>query len=575
MKADLNATTQIRVEAAASNTSGVTSNAWQVEAEHHDKNLDVLAYVHSTDADYGVGDTGNAELGWRKYGIDAKMRLTKQLSIITSAWIDDSLTENTTQKAVQVKAQYHVDKTDYHIGVSALDESVGTGTAATGDNSGSSTILEAGASRKFLNDKLQIDAAGSLALGNATSINLPATDSITARYTLSPKVKLIASYEVATAGTLKTHTARVGFETTPWQGGKLTAATGDQVVAEYGQRSFASFGLTQAWQVSKHLSIDGTVDANKVLGGFNAAEIVNTAQPVVAGGQLDGSGTLTENFTALTLGAGWKDKLWTGTLRGEYREGEFADRRGVTAGLIRQLGDGIVWGSGLTLTHASGSDGSRSSVLDTSVAFAERPAYSDFALLGKMEFRSDKAIAATATAATDALSASTITGVAGTASDTALTVTGNARSRRFIASLSANWSPRRTDDQGDFTQRTEIGLFAGARYNLDAYDGYNLTGTTLLGGVDAHIGITGNFDIGGTFTLRSDLSTHTSSYAVGPSVGFSPAKDVVLTVGYNIAGFRDPDFSANNNTNRGVFASLKMKFDTSTFGFLGLDGRPR
>ena len=578
VKADLNATTQIRIEAAASRTSGVTSNAWQVEAEHHDKNLDVLAYVHSTDAAYGVGDTGNAELGWRKYGIDAKMRVGKQLSLITSAWIDDSLTQNTTQKAVQVKAQYHIDKTDLHLGVSALDDSVGTGAGATGTTSsgssgGSSTILEAGASQKFLHDKLQIDATGSLAIGSATSANMPATDTITARYTLSPRVKLVASYEVASAGTLKTHTARAGFEATPWAGAKISAGTGEQQVAEYGQRSFAAFGLTQAWQVTKHLSIDGTVDANKVLSGFNAATIVNPAQPAVAGGQLDGSGTLTENFTALTLGAGWKDKLWTGTLRGEYRNGEFADRRGVTAGLIRQLGEGVVWGGGLTLTHASGSDGSRSSVLDTSVAFAQRPAGSEFALLGKMEFRSDKAVAATNSA--QGLSASTITGVAGTAGDTGLTVNGNARSRRFIASLSANWSPRGHDDQGDFTQRTEIGLFAGARYNLDAYDGYNLTGTTLLGGVDAHIGITGNFDIGGTFTLRSDLSSHTSSYAVGPSVGFSPAKDVLLTVGYNVTGFRDPDFSANRNTNRGVFASLKMKFDTSTFGFLGLDGRPR
>jgi Na+/proline symporter len=50
---------------------------------------------------------------------------------------------------------------------------------------------------------------------------------------------------------------------------------------------------------------------------------------------------------------------------------------------------------------------------------------------------------------------------------------------------------------------------------------------------------------------------------------------VLLNVGYNIAGFRDPDFSASRSTTRGVYVLLRMKLDTSTFAFLGLDGRAR
>ena len=45
--------------------------------------------------------------------------------------------------------------------------------------------------------------------------------------------------------------------------------------------------------------------------------------------------------------------------------------------------------------------------------------------------------------------------------------------------------------------------------------------------------------------------------------------------GYNVKGYRDADFSATQMTTRGVFVSMRMKFDTSTFGFLGLDSRAR
>jgi hypothetical protein len=600
-KVEVNASTTLRAEAGASRAVGVMSQAWQVEAEHHGKAFDMLAYVRSTDQGYGMGDVGNAELGWRKYGLDAKLHVTKQFSLVTSAWLENSLTNTSSRKAVQVKAQVKLGKTDFHLGINAIDDQLAsvattttttttttTGTTSTsstvnsGALSGTSTVVEAGVSRKFLNDKLVIDATVSHAIGPAASIDMPANDSVTARYTISPKFKLVASYDVANGAALNTRTARVGFEMQPWKGAKLTAGGGDQDVVEYGARSFAAFGLTQSVGLTKHLTIDGSIDANKVLSGFNASQILNLAQPVVNGGQLNGSGTLTENFTAVTLGAGWKDKLWSGTVRAELRNGEFADRRGLTAGLIRQLGDGEVLGAGLTATQSNGTDGSSSAVLDSSVAYARRPAMAAYALLAKIEYRADTLVAATSTTTTTVttganvttLSAGAISGVAGTAGDTALT-TGNQHARRFIASFSGDWSPRGRNDDDELTQASEISVFAAIRYNFDAYDGFNLSGTTLMAGADARIGITDKLDAGLNANVRYAASDGTASFAFGPSLGFVPAKNVLLNVGYNIAGFRDPDFSASRSTTRGVYVLLRMKLDTSTFAFLGLDGRAR
>ena len=109
------------------------------------------------------------------------------------------------------------------------------------------------------------------------------------------------------------------------------------------------------------------------------------------------------------------------------------------------------------------------------------------------------------------------------------------------------------------------------RHNFDEFEGFDLGSTTALAGMDARIGIGERIEIGASATVRSDLYSGTTSYQIGPNIGFVPVEGVLLTVGYNIAGFRDPDFSSVRNTNEGFFAAVRMKFDADTFSFLGLD----
>ena len=116
----------------------------------------------------------------------------------------------------------------------------------------------------------------------------------------------------------------------------------------------------------------------------------------------------------------------------------------------------------------------------------------------------------------------------------------------------------------------EIGVFLGARYNLDRLERQDVTSTALLGGFDARIGLGERIEIGGSATVRATLGNGTTSFAIGPQIGISPAKNTLLTLGYNIKGFRDADFSAARHTAEGIYASVRVKLDSETFSFLGL-----
>jgi hypothetical protein len=270
----------------------------------------------------------------------------------------------------------------------------------------------------------------------------------------------------------------------------------------------------------------------------------------------------------VTFGGAWRKDRWSVTARGEYRDGEQAERKGVTFGAIRQLGEGSIVGSGATWTHAQDRTGPTTEIFDASIAFAHRPDHSEIAMLGKIEYRSDDITGAVAGQAG---------GQSGGAGRTALIVDGDAVSRRLVGSWSTNWSPRGWDaDEFGIehqTRRDEYTLFVGARYNFDEFEGTEFSGTTVLAGADARVGIGDRFEIGASATVRANLEDNVTNFSYGPTIGFVPVEGMLLTVGYNVEGFRDGDFSAARNTDKGVFAAVRFKFDTNTFDFLGLGRR--
>ena len=550
VKARMGRDTELRAEFGRSFNQGAEADAWLIEVEHHSGKLDVLAYARMVDEGFGIGQTSGAELGRRKVGVDTRVRITPDLSVVTSGWIDDSLTDGSRRVAVQTGVTWHTAKGDAHLGFAHFDDRLSDGTKAQ------SNVIEASVARRFLNNKLELSAATSFAIGSNTSADLPERHRFSARYAVTSDVKLVGTYEIAHGDKLEARTGRIGVEVTPWNGARATGALGQQNISEFGKRSFAAFGLSQSIPVTKHLTLDATLDSNRTLSGFKATDLVNPDHPASSSGTIGENGSIAEDFTAVTLGGTWRADKWSATLRGEWRDGSLAQRKGVTFGAIRQLGDGSMLGTAFTWTRADAAGGASSEIFEGSLAMAHRPAESNFAFLTKLEFRSDSVTNA-------------VDGEVGAAGRGVFTVTGDAHSNRVIGSVSGDWTPRRHID-GQFVQRDNVGFFLAVRHNFDQFDGLELGSTTLLGGLDLRVGIGEHFEIGGVGTARHNLTDQTTSFSYGPQIGLSPTKDVLLIIGYNVTGFRDPDFSAARSTDQGLFATFKLKFDANTFGFLGL-----
>lgn len=547
----LGTSTEVRAEAALSRGDGKSATALSGEVEHHTGPVDLLAYVHQVEDGFGVGQQNLAERGRRKIGADARVSLNDKLSLVGSAWRDESLTDDALRNAIELRAAWRGKSTDAYLGVAHLDDRLADGSDRT------STVLEGGATQRLFDQKLELSAATSIALADTDSIDLPARHRIGARYAITPQVRAVATYEIAEGDAIEARTLQGGLELTPWRGGTVVTTLGSQSLGLDAQRTFAAASLGQSLRVTEALTIDATLDGSRTLGGgISPLDTINPAHPVSSGGHLGQDGSLGEDFTAATLGAAWQKDLWSARVRGEYRDGEVADRKGVTAAAIRQLGEGSVVGSGFLWTKATSPGGASSEIRDAQVSLAHRPSGSEFSFLSKIEYRSDEVHDAVAGADTPV-------------GPSRLTVTGDARSARLIGSVSGNWIPRAADGR----EQGEIGLFVGLRRNLDRLGDFDLADTTALVGANARLAIGERFEIGARATVRASLDNGATSFAFGPEIGFVPADNMLLTVGYNIAGFRDPDFAGARSTERGLYAAVKLKFDENSFDFLGLGGR--
>jgi len=555
--------TEIRAEAAVSDTratggaaptpgQGGTAMAWQIEAEHHDGRFDVLAYARERQAGFGLGQLNASENGTRKIGVDGRARLSESLSLTGSAWHEDYLGSEARRIAGRALVEYRVRDFSARAGITVADDRLADGRTA------SSQILQLGATKRFFDNRLELDAQTELPIGGRDeSIDFPARHRIAARFALNRSVTLVGSYEIADGDTIDTRTARIGFDLAPWAGARIALSGNVQDIAEYGPRSFAAYGLSQSWVLSERWSVDFTVDGNKTLGGIPPTQVLNPLHPVASGGFVGDGSTLTEDFTAVTAGATYRAGRWSVTGRAEYRAGDREDRYGATFAALRQIGEGRAVGGALNWFTATAEGGAETRTANLQLTWAHRPTGSAFSLLNKLELREDMVRGAVA-------------GLAGPIGSP-FTITGDARSRRIVNSLAVNYSPYGSGER--YFGRTELSLFWGTRYVSERVGDDDVKGWSNVVGADIRFDLNDLIEVGAAGTVRHGVGGNSVAFSGGPSIGIRPFENGWLSVGWNVVGFRDRDFAEDRYTRSGPFVTMRLKFDQFSLAGLGLGRR--
>ncbi|MES2987704.1 MAG: hypothetical protein V4808_07345 [Pseudomonadota bacterium] len=543
LKIHASRTTEIRAEAASGGRTGIRNGrAWLAEIEHHGPVADLLVYARQQDRAFGLGQQNFGEAGSRKIGMDGRMHLGGRWNLAGSAWVQDDLDDAAHRVAGEARLEYRRDTGTVFAGMQFASD-----TTAAGDRR-DSRLLTLGGTQNLFANRLEVTAEAQLPLGGKDdSVDMPARKRLTAAWRFKPWLKLIGGFELADDDKFTAQTTRIGFDVAPWGGARMLATVNRGAIGENGTRTFAQYGLSQSLPLGKNWTIDATVDSSSTLSGsVPTGDAVSRFHPVAAGGILGTSG-IAEDFTAATLGATYRGALWSWNGRAEYRSGSRERRLGLTSNLLRALGSGSTLASSVRAYRVRENSGNSVQSIDADLALAFRPIDSRWSLLERFQLRSE--------GANGNISPDNALAVPTFASDTRTTF-------RLINNAAINY---RTGSEGA-GHGFEASLYYGAKYVRGRYADEKFDGFVDVIGVEVRKDLTARFDVGANASVQHSWTNKAANLSLGASVGVSPAKNLWLTAGYNVAGYRDRDFEEARWTRKGPFLTLRFKFDQQSLG---------
>jgi hypothetical protein len=534
-RARLDGATELRAEAASGGRGGLQAGrAWLAEAEHHGAHADVLLYARQQDRQFGVSQQNVVEAGTRRLGLDGRVQLDTRLSLIATGWHQQQLDGPGRRTALDTRLEWRRERGTLFAGAQlASDHGID---GAERD----SRLLTLGGTQAALDGRLTLTGQTQFAPGGEkASRDFPARHQLNAAYRITPGVRLIGGYEIAQGAGRDAQTARVGFDLAPWTGGKLMTTLNQQATgSEDPERLFAQYGLSQSLPIGSRWIVDATLDASTTMRGRTAADagagIVAFASPNAG---ITAQDTYAGDYAAVTMGASYRAPRWSWNGRAEYRASDAGNRYGLTSNLLRPLGDGRSLALGVRWYGVRGA-----SSLTGDAALAWRPLDSRWSILERLQLRHDSADAGVTSA--------NVLGV-GAGGDLFQATT------RAINNIAINY---RSGAEG-VGHGTELTVYHGVKWVRGSFGADDYAGLTQVVGAELRRDVGARVDIGVQGSVQHGISSRTLAFSAGPSVGVSPVRDVWVSAGYNVSGYRDRDFAQDRYTRQGPFVTLRLKFD--------------
>lgn len=494
-------------------TKSKEGKAWLAEVKHIGKILHGRAYVNEQQPSFGLGQQRESSEGLRKVGAEADVKINDKLSVQGSASREVNLQTDAKRDLTEAALVWKKKSYSLRSGLRQAIDHSGDGSTATSlqGTFGANWQATPRLALRFNHDQ-------SLA-GNDAAADYPTRTVVGADFKLNEKISLFADQEWTFGENEDSESTRAGLKATPWEGAH--AMTGvEQTINEEGTRTAANMGLKQSWQLTKRFSLDAGLDRSQTLRhpGNNP---VNPDTAPASGSSND--------YTAVSTGANWKEEKWSWENRLEYRTSNTEDKWNILSSSIGELRQGLAIFGKTQITLIENVNGNNTTQGDIRLGVAWRAIESRWVFLNRLDYLFDR--------------------------QTNTSNNSGFNNWRLINSLHANIKPNR---------RTQIALQYGLKYVQENIAGMSYSGYTDVVGIETRYDVSRNCDFGLHGNVLHSWQGGQLDYRTGASVGYKMMKNTWLSIGYNLTGFQDVDFSVADFTAQGPFIKFRFKFDQNS-----------
>ncbi|MEM7432362.1 MAG: OmpA family protein [Pseudomonadota bacterium] len=510
----VNDQTLVKAEYAETNRTGVgveeNGVAHSVTLEYNGEKSDLRAYIREVEEEFGLGYQSAADQGFRRVGVEGRTQINDHWYVEGEAQWQQGLQTEDIRNLAMARVRYERESFDATLGLTHAEDEFDDGEVRTSD------LAELGVSKDLFDNKLTLRVSGATTISeDADNTDFPTRFVFGADYHLTKGIDIVGEYEEASGTGIDTSMTRLGIKASPWSRTQINTFLNNEY-SEFGPRLFANVGLIQGFQLNERWTLDVGVDQTNTITDGTERQF-DTDRDLV-------SGNLNDDFFAMYTGALYTADVWSANARLEHRNSDNEDRNTLLVGWYREPVVGHGLSAGLTVFQSDTGIADELTQADLKIGWAYRKADQKWSFLNRTDLIFEDA------------------SVAG----------DDLNSWRFINNFNANYR---------FSAAIQLSLQYASKYVRTEFDDDGFSGYTDLIGVDWRRALNDRWDIGVNTSIYHSWESDVIDYGFGVDVGYNLMDNLWLSVGYNVDGFQDGDFSQARYTAQGPYLRFSFKTD--------------
>jgi uncharacterized repeat protein (TIGR01451 family) len=534
---NLDERTELRAELATSEANtelgDMSGDAVLLEAVHRTEKLSLTGYYRQETEGFGLGQQASNTSALRRIGAQVSAEIgvhevaggndRSVRRVEAQAYRETNLSQRAQRTVADALLTQDSQTFGASIGLRAVAEEYDSE-----EDARRSVLLLAGLRKTFLDQGLTLSAVWEEPLNqvgaNDEATLFPGRTVLGLDKTLGKTATLNVRHEITNGDHASGQNTVAGVTWEP-RGGTQIRAGADMLTQDNAQRIGATVGVDQVWQVNDAWTLSGGLARRANVDGGDAP--LDVAPDAAFGPLEDGVRsplTESEQYTSAYLGAGFQVEGMAASGRIEARDSTSGKRLVAVLGGAREITNTLSFSAAARQQRESLTEQANRKQTDIRIGAAWRPRGEGMVVLNRFDYGHVKE-------------------------------DGVQNRSKVVNNLAVN---------AMVSKRTQVSVYHGIKHVETEFNGAKASGFTHLLGGEVRHDVTKKFDLGFQATWTSGEVSGTETWSYGPSVGFSPEKNVWISVGWNASGFDDTDFEAAKFKQEGPYIKLRAKFDQNT-----------